>query len=151
VSIILWVIFQLTGNGCSLVKGGSLIPSAPTSSIVEQARGLPDYDKLLSAIAKVESGGNSKAYNAKENAAGLYQIRPIYLKDVNRFSKEQFTLADRFDPAKARRIVIAYLEHYCKGKSFEYMARCHNGGATGYQKQSTIAYWQKVKAYLWLI
>jgi soluble lytic murein transglycosylase-like protein len=109
----------------------------------------PDMNRLLAAIAQVESSGNPLAYNKKENAAGLYQIRPIYLRDVNRIlGQETYTLADRFDPVKAQAIVTIYLAHYGKGKTLEQLARIHNGGNSGDKKASTLKYWQKVKAIL---
>ena len=99
------------------------------------------FDDLLDAIAQVESSGNSRVFNVLENAAGLYQIRPIYLADVNRLiGYRKYTLLDRFDPVKARQIVTIYLRHYGKGKSLEAMARIHNGGPAGWRKACTKKY-----------
>ena len=109
---------------------------------------------LLPALAIVESSGNPKAVNAKENACGLYQIRPIYLADVNRIlGKEAYTLDDRFDPQKSAEIVKIYLTHYGKvyqkqtGKTptLEVLARIHNGGPSGWKKESTKDYWKKLR------
>ena len=101
---------------------------------------------LLKAIAQVESNGDSSAYNHKENAAGPYQIRPVYLKDVNRIvGYEKYRLEDRFDALKAKEMVVTYLSHYGKHKSLEALARIHNGGPRGDKKKSTLRYWQKVK------
>jgi soluble lytic murein transglycosylase-like protein len=132
-----------------IILGGSLLIPFNTSLAIGASPTQQDsLVKLLKALAIVESGNNPLAYNKKENAAGLYQIRPIYLKDVNRFSKEQFNLADRFDPVKSARIVTLYLQHYCPGGSLEMMARVHNGGPAGHKKAGTLKYWLKVKVYL---
>jgi len=44
-----------------------------------------DFESFLSAIAKVESNNNPKAFNSKELAVGKYQIRPKYFIDAKRF------------------------------------------------------------------
>ena len=104
------------------------------------------FNNLLKAIATVESNNDPNAYNADENAAGLYQIRPILLKDCNRIlRKPRFKLADRFDPVKSGYIASIYLGHYGAGKSIEQLARIWNGGPLGYKKKSTKKYWEKVK------
>jgi len=109
----------------------------------------PNIDGLLRAIATVESGNNPNAFNASENAAGLYQIRPIYLKDVNRIvGHDEFTLADRYEPERAEQMVRIYFGHYGKGKSLEQLARIHNGGPRGDKKESTKSYWLKVQEVL---
>lgn len=112
---------------------------------------------IYSAIAEVESHSNDNAVNIRENAVGRYQIRPIYVRDVNRISGRSYALADRTDPVKALEMVKIYTGHYCSiyskrtGKpiSAEMIARCHNGGAVrGITKKSTEKYWKKVKRVL---
>jgi len=106
-------------------------------------------DELLNAIAVIESSNNPTAYNKAEDAAGLYQIRPIYLADVNRIlGCDRYSLADRFDPEKSSEIVTVYLNHYGRDKNVETLARIHNGGPKGHKKESTKPYWQKVKEKL---
>jgi len=106
-------------------------------------------DELLEAIAAVESSNNPNAYNKAEQAAGLYQIRPIYLEDVNRIlGCDKYSLTDRFDPEKSREIVTVYLNYYGRDKDVESLSRIHNGGPKGYKKESTKPYWQKVKEKL---
>lgn len=110
---------------------------------------------LLAAIIAVESGGNCNAYNKNENAAGCMQIRPIFVKDINRIlGKERFTLADRYDKRKSKQMAMIFWSHYCVQKrlgrepTLEDLARCFNGGPDGHKKESTKAYWQKVKKEL---
>ena len=108
-----------------------------------------NFNDLLAAIAQVESSGDPNAVNKKENAVGLYQIRPIYLKDVNRIlGYSKFKLADRYDPELSQQMVSAYLLHYGRNKSLEAMARINNGGPKGYKKQSTLKYWAKIQRVL---
>jgi len=110
---------------------------------------------LIPVLVQVESGGDSNAYNSAENAAGILQIRPIYLQDVNRIiGKEVYSLNERFNPEKSAQMVRIYLTHYGKrykritGKpaTLEILARIHNGGPDGWKKISTAAYAAKVKS-----
>lgn len=112
---------------------------------------------IYSAIAEVESNNNDSVYNVKEDAAGRYQIRPIYLRDVNRISNSNYMLEDRFDQVKALEMVRIYTSHYAsiyrkrtgKPVTDEVIARIHNGGGyRGALKQSTEKYWEKVKKAL---
>ena len=59
-------------------------------------------DTLLMAVMAVESNFDSMAYNAKENAAGCLQIRPIMVREINRLvGKDSFTLSDRWSKVKS--------------------------------------------------
>lgn len=112
--------------------------------------------ELLKAIAIVESGNVATKYNHKETACGKYQLRPIYVEDVNRIFKTNFKIMDAFNPVKAKTITTLYLTYW--GKQYEkktgnkvtdeVYARIHNGGPDGYAKKSTESYWKKVKKVL---
>lgn len=112
---------------------------------------------VYEAIAEVESGTNDYAVNVKENAVGRYQIRPIYVRDVNRISGRNYSLDDRKNPKLALEMVKIYTEHY--GRIYEdrtgypvtdeVIARIHNGGGwRGAVKECTENYWRKVKTEL---
>ncbi len=113
------------------------------------------FDNLLDAIEWVESRGDPWAVGDNGNAVGAYQIHKIYVDDVNRIQKSyntpmlmrrdgQFTYRDRENKQRSREMVTIYLNHY--GGTFEEMARKQNGGPQGHKKESTKAYWLKVKA-----
>lgn len=108
-----------------------------------------NMDSFLNALAKVESSNNPKAINKKENALGIYQIRPAYFKDANVKGNH----SQVFDPVFARRVCEAYFKKYEKkaldNGDFETLARCHNGGC-GWRKNksATDKYWQKIKKTL---
>ena len=108
-----------------------------------------NMDSFLNALAKVESSNNPKAINKKENALGVYQIRPAYFQD----SKVKGNHEQVFDPVFARRVCEAYFKKYEKkafdNGDFETLARCHNGGC-GWRKNksATNGYWQKIKKNL---
>ena len=108
-----------------------------------------NMDSFLNALAKVESSNNPKAINKKENALGIYQIRPAYFQD----SKVKGNHSQVFDPVFARSVCEAYFKKYEKkaldNGDFETLARCHNGGC-GWRKNksATDKYWQKIKKNL---
>lgn len=112
---------------------------------------------LLDAIAIVESGNIETKYNHKEKACGKWQLRPIYIKDVNRIFKTDFKIMDAFNPVKARSIVTLYLTYWGKqyekktGKEVtdEVYSKIHNGGPNGWKKEATEKYWKKVKEVLY--
>jgi soluble lytic murein transglycosylase-like protein len=102
-------------------------------------------DKLIAAIIQVESGGDTLAYNSKEDAVGCLQIRPIMVREVNRLlGKDSFTLSDRWSKAKSIQM-FNILRSNIKGASNEKIARVWNGGYNGHNKQGTLKYWQKVR------
>ena len=105
-------------------------------------------NNLIDAIIYVESRGDVNAYNAKENAVGCLQIRPIMLKEVNRLlGYNKYKLADRWNKQKSIQMFNVIKEH-TTNPTDEKLARNWNGGWNGYKKQSTLKYWHKVKEQL---
>ena len=105
-------------------------------------------NNLIEAIIYVESRGDVNAYNAKENAVGCLQIRPIMLREVNRLlGYNKYKLADRWNKVKSIEMFNVIKEH-TTNPTDEKLARNWNGGWNGYKKQSTLKYWQKVKKQL---
>jgi len=104
-------------------------------------------DTLLMAVMAVESNFDSMAYNSKENAAGVLQIRPIMVREVNRLLGEnKYTLKDRWNKAKSIEMFNVIRSHL-KGASDEKIARTWNGGYNGKNIPQTLQYWNKVKQY----
>ena len=109
--------------------------------------------KLLSAIAMIESSGNPNAINESEQAFGLYQLRQIYIDDVNRTQGTNFTHQDAFDVEKAEQIVMLYTIYWCERRNLpmtaENILRFHNGGSNWIHKpHKTDAYIKKCKKLL---
>jgi len=117
-----------------------------------------DWVLLFAAITMVESGGDHSAVGDNGLAIGPMQIQPVMVDDVNRIlelkkDKFRFTLNDRKFTSTSRSIARVYFDHYAKsyqkntGKtpSYEYYARCWNGGPMGWKRNSTDDYWRKVK------
>lgn len=113
---------------------------------------------LYEAIATVESNGNDYAIGDNGNAIGRYQIWKIYVDDVNRICKlkrieKQYTYSDRTNREKSLEMVKIYTDFYAaryerltgNKATAEIKARIHNGGFDGWNKNSTVKYWNKVK------
>ena len=107
-------------------------------------------EQLMDAIAVVES-------NRGATSSNVYQLRPIYVEDVCRITRqtlthEQATSSDEI----ARWCIEAYWDHYgaryarISGKSADAqaLARIHNGGPDGWRKPETLPYWRKVSEAL---
>jgi hypothetical protein len=97
------------------------------------------YDILIRAIRTVESGNNDYAFNFKESSRGPLQIRKIRLDDYNRRTGKNYQEWDCYDFEVSREIFL----HYCKGWSFEEIAKSWNGSG-----KLTIEYWKKVNQIL---
>ena len=105
---------------------------------------------LVDALILIESSGNPKAFNKKENACGCLQIRPIMLREVNRILRKQnddkrFTKEDRWSCGLSQEMFYIWRNYHHKDSSNEVIARNWNGGPRGYKKQSTEHYWNKVQ------
>ncbi len=119
----------------------------PTGSPVGEIIAKKDT-KLVDAIMYVESRGDSMAYNKREDAVGVLQIRPIMLREVNRLlGYDKYTLKDRWSKAKSIEMFEVIREH-TTNPTDEKLARNWNGGWNGYKKKSTLKYWNKVKQQL---
>lgn len=114
-----------------------------------------EFNRFLDALAFVESSNNPKAYNSKEGAIGIYQIRNKYFLDAQNFNPKlkKYSHKNAFRPEIAKIIVISYFQKYEQNnlnkENWEALARCHNSGPGWKSKKSkTEKYWNKVKKEL---
>lgn len=90
-----------------------------------------EWAKLLDAIVEVESEGNPDAFNERTNAAGILQITPIYVAEVNRLlGEERYTLEDRYDIQKSVEMYCVYQAHKNPQKDIERAIWLHNPTAS---------------------
>jgi hypothetical protein len=111
--------------------------------IVFKDEPIAPYEKLWSAICRVESNNNPLAYNFKEKAVGIAQVRLCRLKHYNRLTGEKIALKAMYDPLKAK-VVFMY---FTGGRDYETIARAWCSGERGTKKASE-SYWRKVKKNL---
>ena len=109
VLIVSAVLMLLCSNS---IENSKAMPVSDTTPVTE----LTANDTLFAmaeAFAWVESRGNHMAYNEKEDAVGLLQIRPIMVREANRLlGEEAFTLADRWEPIESIDIFCTVIEHH---------------------------------------
>jgi len=111
-------------------------------------------DRLIDALIAIESNGDDSAIGDGGLAVGCLQIHPIMVRDINRILGREYIncpyiYKDRYNRTKSIEMCKIYFGHYCRDTSDEYKARCWNGGPNGWKKESTKAYWEKVKAVLY--
>jgi len=118
--------------------------SAPDIKVayISSAEPVDAYARLISAIVKVESAGDTLAYNLSEEAAGAFQIRPIRLLDYYQRTGIIHKLKDchNFEISKEIFLYYARLIGY---PDYETIARNWNGSGN-----ATLDYWKKVKLNL---
>ena len=110
-----------------------------------------DWNKVINAIAMVESKGNPKAFNPNGNCAGLLQITPGLVKQCNiwlkaKKSKKRYTLADRYNVKKSKEMFVMVQKNYNKSNNVEKAIRVWNGGP-GYTLKGINEYYMKVMKY----
>jgi hypothetical protein len=104
---------------------------------------------LIAAIMHVESRGDERAYNPKEDACGAIQIRPIMLREVNRLlGYNKYKLSDRWSKKKSIELFTDFQNIANPDWEPEKAARYWNGGYGGMNKKGTIGYWNRVSAKL---
>lgn len=145
--------FRFAGWGEA--AGDSYTPDPQETDQTMNAADLIDAD-FLSALSDIESGGDYTALNRREDAHGLYQIRPSYLADANAILGRKMTIWQMHDPSDAAAAVRAYLAHYGdayakrtgKPVTREVLARIHNGGPRGAERCDTVGYSMRFLAAL---
>lgn len=106
------------------------------------------YELIWNATCMLESNKNPLAYNKKEKAVGLSQIRQVRLNDYNRQTGKNYKLSDMFDPAKNKEVFMFYAAKH-NYTEIEIISRCWNGGEeNGMKLKQTYKYYLKVKKFL---
>jgi hypothetical protein len=115
-------------------------------------------DNLIEALIAAESSGNDYAVgdeNLPNKAYGPLQIRQPYVDDYNRWHKTSYKAEDCLgNRPLSIKICKSYIDHYATAARLgriptdEDKARIHNGGPSGWKKNSTVKYWTTVKEYL---
>lgn len=119
------------------------------------------FTDLIEAVIYIESRGDSLAYNTKEKAVGVLQIRPIMLREVNRVLRKnkvpgKYVLQDRYNREKSIEMFEIMAEQVNQDglsqmQFFEIVSRRWNGGRRGDKKKATIKYWERIKNQLNII
>lgn len=89
---------------------------------------LTDWQMLQLAIIYTESRFDPDALGSSQDA-GLYQMTPVYVAEVNRVAGTDYAHEDAFDPDKAVAMFAAMQQHYNPERDIETAIRYHNRGA----------------------
>lgn len=110
--------------------------------------------EILDAIRHVESGGMDNPPDGDGGRAiGPYQIHFVYWLDAQGGDASLGGVyEDCRDRDYAEKVIAAYMARHARDAwehgDAETIARVHNGGPTGPQKDATLGYWRRVKARL---
>lgn len=90
------------------------------------------WNRLVRAITWVESRNDDRAYNKKSGALGRFQMKKIYVDEVNRIlklhkSKKRYKYADRTNPKKAREMFEIYQDHHNPHHNIDRAILLHRG------------------------
>ena len=112
---------------------------------------------LLDAMRQVESGGDVCAIGDNGKSLGSYQIMEGYYNDALQFNPSladgQRTYDDVWGIGSepySEEVISSYMGRYATEQKLgrqptdEDIARIHNGGPNGYNRDSTLPYWTKV-------
>lgn len=155
--IILSTLLGLSGLGAQGAANSNVEKKNMSNEIIKEPTiEKIDFDRLIDALIKVESGGNDTAVGDDGKAFGPLQLWQIYVDDVNRIYKTNYKHSDAFDRERAVDIVKKYLSFWGKkykmktGKepTYEVLAKIHNGGPNGPLNPATETYWTKVRQNL---
>ena len=114
-----------------------------------------DRAAILEAIRHVESGGRDDPPDGDDGRAiGPFQIHRVYWEDAVTQAPELRGAGYQAcrDDAYARRVIAAYMQRWAPeawaAADAEVIARIHNGGPQGAERDGTLGYWRKVRARL---
>jgi hypothetical protein len=96
-------------------------------------------EALFKAQVMIESSGNTRALNVKEQSYGILQIRAIRLEDYARRTGKRYKLTDCYDPKISKEVWLYYASKF-NPYDYEGISRAWNCNSQ--------AYWIKVKQQL---
>lgn len=112
--------------------------------MIEEDEKTKKLDSIWMVICYVESTFDEMAYNESESAAGIIQIRPIMVDEVNLIlGKNKYKLKDRWCKEKSFEMFKIYQDFVNPEYDEILAARFWNGGRTGDKKRSTDVYVEK--------
>ena len=119
-------------------------------TVVANVQAQDKIDAMVYAFAMVESRGNDTAYNAKENAVGLLQIRPIMVREANRIAGEDiYTLDDRWDAEVSIDIFRTIMERHNPTFDIDRAIDIWNPRCGDRYRNAVKAEYEKAKGELW--
>jgi hypothetical protein len=131
----------ITCSLCLTIVYHAVAPSSNSITVIELPPIQP-YKALMNAIGLFETKGNTLAYNEKENAVGIFQIRQVRIDDYNRRTGNNYALTDMFDKTLSEKVFLYFASRY-KPCELEKIAKAWNGSGP-----KTEYYWKRIKEKL---
>ena len=114
-----------------------------------------DLEMFFRALQMVEVGNLDEVSASQGDwdgtvyrSLGPLQISSAYWFDADVGGQYDEVMKQKY----ARKVVVCYWLRYCwdayVGEDWETLARIHNGGPRGHEKEATVEYWEKVEAEL---
>lgn len=100
------------------------------------------FNTLIAILIMMESGGNPNAYNPREDAVGILQLRKVYVDEVNSISDKHFSYSDRWSVDKSVEMFIIINQYHNPDWDLELALHIHNAGAYNIKKR-----WHLTKKY----
>jgi hypothetical protein len=122
----------------------SLSATAPDTRVVFifVSKPIDPYERLVNAVIKIESSGDTLAYNPVEKAIGAFQIRPIRLLDYNMRTGNNYKHKECYNLLISKKIFLYYAKK-TGYPNYETIARDWNGSG-----KTTLDYWKRVRSNL---
>jgi hypothetical protein len=117
-------------------------PPPPMALVLPITDPINPHIKLMYAVGIVETGNDTLAYNALEEATGWLQVRPIRLEDYNKRTGKNYSLKDCYSKKISIEIFLYYASKF-EPYETEQCARAWNGSG-----EMTNDYWMRVKTQL---
>lgn len=97
---------------------------------VDHHQPLTEWQTFILALIEIESDNNPKA-KGKTNDGGIFQITPIYIKEVNRLQcQKRYKLEDRYDIAKSIEMFTIINDSHNKTRNIDKAIKLHNPNAS---------------------
>lgn len=128
--------------GLILLPLGAVSPFSSSAILIPSATPIEPLERLWEATCIVESANDSLAYNEKEQATGISQIRPIRVLDYFQRTGRAYSMTDMHNVAISKEI---YMYYAIQGNAndLESIAKAWNGRGKANEN-----YWNKIKSHL---
>lgn len=90
------------------------------------------WEQMIKSITLIESRNDDHAFNSSSGALGRFQMKKIYVDEVNRIlklrkQKKRYRYKDRTNPKRAREMFDIYQSHHNPTKNIDRAIILHRG------------------------
>lgn len=134
-----FILFSFGTPNASVLTSGGIIQ-------LSELKRPNDWEIFTAALIQVESKGDRFA-KGKTQDVGIFQITPIYVKEVNRIlGEEKYTLSCRTDIGKSMEMFMIYQNYHNPKLNINKAIRLHNPGAGVDYKNKIVTQIKNIKS-----